>query len=55
MEELHNTVIQMRKAVIKLVDEFGYSASELVSRTFEHDIESVYGRRLLKEKEKEKK
>jgi len=50
LENLHDNVIKLRKQVIELVDKYGYSASSLVSRTFEQDIESIYGRRLLKTK-----
>lgn len=49
LEDLHKEVIELRKQVIELVDKYGYSASQLVSRTFEHDIESIYGRRRLKD------
>lgn len=50
LEILHHKVIDVRKMVSALVDEYGYSASNLVSRTFEHDIESEYGRKDLKRK-----
>ena len=52
LEDLHITVVKLRKQVLELVDSYGYPASQLVSRTFEHDIESIYGRRMLEEKQK---
>ena len=48
LEELHHKVIDIRETVSALVDEYGFSASQLVSRTFEHDIETEYGRKTLK-------
>lgn len=48
IEELYNRIVELRKEVIALVDSYGYSASQLVSRTFEHDVEAVYGKRKLK-------
>ena len=49
LQDLHVAVVKLRKQVLELVDSYGYSASSLVSRTFEHDIEAIYGRRILKE------
>lgn len=51
LEKLHDKVIKLRAQVLELVDKYGYSASQLVSRTFEHDIEMVYGKKILKSKE----
>lgn len=52
LEDLHIVVVKLREQVLELVDSYGYSASQLVSRTFEHDLESIYGRRMLKENRK---
>lgn len=48
LEKLHSIVTEMRGKVIELVDTYGYTASQLVSRTFEHDIEMIYGKKILK-------
>ena len=47
LETLHNVVLDLRRKILDLEREYGYSASSLVSRAFEHDIESEYGRRRL--------
>ena len=52
LSDLHKIVIQKRKEVLELVDKYGYSASQLVSRTFEHDIEAMFGRKILSKHEK---
>lgn len=52
LQDLHHAAVKMRKNVNELVDSYGYNASQLVSRTFEHDIEQEYGRKVLKEKNK---
>lgn len=52
LEDLHIAVVKLREQVLELVDSYGYSANQLVSRTFEHDLESIYGRRMLKENRK---
>ena len=46
--ELYQRVVYERKIVNSLVDEFGYSASQLVSRQFEQDVEKEYCRKVLK-------
>ena len=48
LEALHNVVLDLRRKVLDLEHEYGYSACSLVSRVFEHDIEMEYGRRRLK-------
>ncbi len=47
LKELHEQVIEKRKEVLELVDKYNYSANQLVSRTFEHDIERMYGFKVL--------
>jgi hypothetical protein len=49
LADLYMEVVTQRKLVNELVDKFGYSASQLVSRTFEQDIEKEFGRKTLKE------
>jgi hypothetical protein len=49
LEVLYVNVRMMRAQVLELVDKYGYSASQLVSRTFEGDIERFYGKKVLKE------
>ena len=44
---LHEAVVKMRIDVLTMVQEYNYSVTQLVSRTFEHDIEAEYGRKLL--------
>ena len=48
LENLYIKVVELRKNVNSLVDEYGFSASSLVSRTFEQEIEREYGKKLLK-------
>lgn len=50
---LYEKVIKMRIDVLKLVQEFGYDANALVSRTFEKDIEATCGRKILKQTKKD--
>jgi len=45
--DLYEKVIKKRQEVLDLVQEFGYDAGKLVSRTFEKDIEAEYGRKIL--------
>lgn len=42
--------IKLREAVLNWAKETGFSASELVSRTAEHSIETIYGRKVLEDK-----
>ena len=48
LETLHVQVVYLRNQVNEICGEHGYSASQLVSRTYEHEIESAYGRKKLK-------
>ena len=50
LEELYIKVKTMREAVLSLVQKYDHSASTLVSRTFEKEIEAAYGRKKLKGK-----
>ena len=52
LAELHSTVVDMREKVLELVQKYEFSANQLVSRTMEHEIESVYGKKLLKQLKK---
>ncbi len=52
LEELYLKVKKLRKEVLETCDQFGFSASQLVSRTFENEIEQFYGKKKLKQKEK---
>jgi len=51
LKNLHKAVVEMRETVLQLVQAYGYNASTLVTRQFEHDIEQIYGLKLL-EKDK---
>lgn len=50
LEVLYVQVIYLRNQVNELCDEYGFSASQLVSRTFEGEVEKFYGKKKLKEK-----
>lgn len=50
---LYEKAIVMRKQVLDLVQEYGFDASQLVSKTFEKSIEAEYGRKILKQTRKE--
>lgn len=52
LEELYLKVKKLRQEVLDTCDPFGYSASQLVSRHFENEIEKFYGKKLLKTKVK---
>jgi len=45
---LYEKVIIIRQNVLDLVQEYGFDASQLVSKTFEKSIEAEYGRKILK-------
>ncbi len=47
LKNLHKAVVEMRETVLQLVQSYGYNASALVTRQFEHDIEQIYGLKLL--------
>ena len=44
---LYPIVKELRKQVLEIVQKHGYSAEQLMSKTFEHDIERWYGKRVL--------
>lgn len=48
LEELYLKVQELRNQVLEVCDPFGYSASQLVSRHFENEIEKFYGKKKLK-------
>lgn len=48
LKNLYEKIVSLRQEVVKIVDEYGFSASSLVSRTFEKEIEQEYGRKELK-------
>lgn len=52
LEDLYFKVRNMREELINLLGDYNYHASDIVSRTFEHDIEMEFGRKTLKEKQK---
>ena len=52
LEELYLKVQELRNQVLEVCDHFGYSASQLVSRHFENEIEKFYGKKKLKIKSK---
>ncbi len=43
--------VQLREKVLAWAKHTGFSASELVSRTAEHSIETIYGRKVLESKD----
>ncbi len=47
IKDLWLATIRLRNTVLAWSKETGFSASELVSRHAEHDIEMYYGRKLL--------
>lgn len=53
LQELHKKAIEMRQALLDFVEKYEYQASALMSKTFLHDIEKEYGRKILKERSKE--
>lgn len=53
LEDLYFKVRNMREELINLLGDYNYHASDIVSRTFEHDIEMEFGRKTLKEKQKQ--
>ena len=52
LESLYLEVKEIREKVLDLIQPYGYSASQLVSRHFENEIEKFYGKKLLKTKAK---
>lgn len=53
LSELYPIIVNLRKQVLEIVDKYGYSASSLVSRTFEDAIALEFGRKYLKNLAKE--
>lgn len=53
LEDLYLKVKKLREEVLETCEPFGFSASQLVSRNFENEIEKFYGKKLLKTKTKE--
>ena len=49
LKNLHKAVVEMRETVLQLVQSYGYNVSALVTRQFEHDIEQIYGLKMLEE------
>lgn len=52
LQGLHQKAIEMRQEVLDFVEKYEYQASALMSKTFLHDIEKEYGRKILKERSK---
>lgn len=55
LQNLHKKAIDMRQQLIDFVEKYEYQASQLMSKTFLHDIEKEFGRKILKQKSKESK
>ena len=51
LRDLWLDTIQLREKVLAWAKETGYSASQLVSRSAEHGIEGIYGRKQLEKGE----
>jgi len=49
LEKIYPEISKMRRDVLELVKKYGYTASQLVSRTMENELASAYGRKLLKQ------
>lgn len=47
LKNLHMAVIERREEILQLVQAYGYNVTQLVTREFEHDIEQIYGLKLL--------
>ena len=47
LKNLHRAVVEMRETVLQLVQSYGYNANALVTRQLEHDIEQIYGLKML--------
>ncbi len=54
LQDLHKKAIEMRQELLDFVEKYEYQSSALMSKTFLHDIEKEYGRKILKERSKEK-
>jgi len=53
LQVLHQKAIEMRQELLDFVEKYEYQSSALMSKTFLHDIEKEYGRKILKERSKE--
>jgi len=53
LQDLHKKAIAMRQELLDFVEKYEYQSSTLMSKTFLHDIEKEYGRKILKERSKE--
>ena len=49
LKNIHEGVVEMRETVLQLVQAYGYNVNDLVTRKFEHDIEQIYGLKMLEE------
>jgi len=50
LQKLYDDVIVMRNKILDFVQAFDdMDANKLVSKTFQHEIEKEYGRKILKE------
>lgn len=52
LETLYVQIIYLRNQVNDVCGEYGFSASQLVSRTFEGEVEKFYGKKILKQNKK---
>ncbi len=52
LQVLHTKAIEIRQELLDFVEKHEYQASALMSKTFLHDIEKEYGRKILKERSK---
>jgi len=50
LRDLYLDIIELRQKVLDVVQWYGFSASQLVSKDFQKEVESAYGRKLLKDK-----
>jgi len=54
LQVLHQKAIEMRQELLDFVEKYEYQSNALMYKTFLHDIEKEYGRKILKERSKEK-
>jgi len=54
LQDLHQKAIELRQEILDFVENYEYQSSALMSKTFLHDIEKEYGRKILKERSKGK-
>lgn len=48
LQQLHKEVIQIRDLVLNFVQKYDFTANQLVSKTFQHEVEKEFGRKYLK-------